>query len=178
MESDEENELEDLRRNTKAIMEGRVYQSRYPSAHVGPLQDTYGINVIVNLCGYCTYQSRLRQETQCIQYPIIDYSIPDDTTFGDLVETLFDLYQHGKIILIHCQGGRGRSTIVSACLYARIASVSGRVALEHVRNCMRPMRVPETSTQVWFIEHFCRRRRRQQEQEEVVGSPLPPPDAN
>lgn len=143
------------------IIEGRLFQCRYPhfTSEIIDYQDPekYGINVIVNLQDFrvASYQNHILDTTQVIIFPILDYSVPDDyREFKQLINQLVDLYNEGKNILIHCQGGRGRSSIVSCCLYARITQnpnpyeVLRRVS-EKV-GCI----VPETKEQEEYITYY------------------------
>jgi protein-tyrosine phosphatase len=148
------------------IIENRLFQCRYPhfTSDIIDYQDPekYAINVIVNLQdhGVASYRNHILDTTQVIFFPIMDYNVPDDyREFKKLIDRLVELYNEGKNILIHCQGGRGRSSIVSCCLYARIKRNSN--AFEVLRRvsdkvgCM----IPETREQEDYIVHYVSRRK-------------------
>jgi protein-tyrosine phosphatase len=148
------------------IIEGRLFQSRYPhfTSDVIDYQDPekYAINVIVNLQDHriASYQNHILDTTQVIIFPIMDYCIPDDyREFKKLIDRLVDLYNEGKNILIHCQGGRGRSSVVSCCLYARIKeSTDAYEVLRRVSDKVGCI-IPETKDQEEYIVHYISRRK-------------------
>ena len=139
------------------IVPNKLYQSRYPY-EVAELQEKYKINVFVDLTGFAIYKNQLLPETQLLQFLINDYSIPHSRReFKEFIQKLVEIYnKEDSIILIHCQGGRGRSTICSACLYGVLNNIDGYEAINHIRDCVH-MHVPETNEQEYFIHRFIRK---------------------
>ena len=143
------------------IIQNRLFQCRYPhlTSEIIDYQDPekYGINVIVNLQNFsvASYQNHILDTTQLIVFPISDYSVPDSyTDFKKLIEQLVQLYNDGKNILIHCQGGRGRSSIVSCCLYARITqNPNSYEVLRRVSEKVGCI-IPETKEQEDYIHYY------------------------
>ncbi len=139
------------------IVPGKLFQSRYPY-DVERLQKEYGINVFVDLTGCCFYKKELLPYTQLLQFMINDYSVPySRREFKEFIKNLVEIYnKEDSVILIHCQGGRGRSTVCSACLYGVLNNLDGYEAINHIRKCVH-MHVPETDEQEYFIHRFIRK---------------------
>ncbi len=141
------------------IIQDRLFQCRYPhfTSEINDYQNNYGINVFVNLQDFrvASYQNHLLDTTQLITFPILDYSVPDSyTNFKNLIEQLVQFYNEGKNILIHCQGGRGRSSIVSCCLYARITQNPNPFeVLRRVSDKVGCI-IPETKEQEDYIHYY------------------------
>lgn len=147
------------------IIPGRLFQRGYPTLQARPvaacmcnisdLQKHLNISVIVNLCesSNAYYARNLCNEMHVVYYPIVDYGIPKMDTFVELINTLLQEYNSGKNILVHCAGGRGRSSIVTACLYMRITSCAPDAALEHLKRT-RGYGCPETQEQIDFITSY------------------------
>ncbi len=139
------------------IVPGKLYQSRAPF-DVKELQEKYNINVFVDLAGLSWfYKKELFAETKLLEFPIHDFSVPSRREFKQFIKNLVEIYnQDNSIILIHCQGGRGRSTVCSACLYGVLHNLNGNEAINHIRKCVL-FKVPETEEQEYFIHRFIRK---------------------
>lgn len=137
------------------IIENRLFQTGYPFTIIKGIQKEKHVNLIVNCCDVknAFYERDCLSSTKVIYYPIIDYSIPKMETFYTLMDDLLEEYNKGTNILIHCMGGRGRSTIVSACLYGRIFNCSYEEAIEVIRSKRGP-HIPETKQQEEFIKEY------------------------
>ena len=51
-----------------------------------------------------------------LHYPIVDLSTTDDASLGKIVRDVADRVRAGRVVYIHCWGGRGRTGTVAACL--------------------------------------------------------------
>ncbi len=140
------------------IIQNKLYQSRFPFVEIKDIQEKYKINVIVDLAGNSMfYKQNLLPNTELLVFPIIDYSVPSRKPFKEFIKKVIDLYhQEDKIILVHCQGGRGRSTIGTACIYGILNNKNGHESIAHIEKCTK-MNVPETSEQEYFINRFIRK---------------------
>ena len=137
------------------LIKGRLYQSGYPHSILKALQNEFQVRCIVNCCddNNAFYRKELLPTTKMYYYPIIDYSIPDMESFRDLIDNLVKEYNEGKNIFIHCMGGRGRSSIVSICLYGKLFQLSFEESLAAIRS-KRGKNIPETKEQEEFIKQF------------------------
>jgi hypothetical protein len=141
------------------IIPNKLYQSRYPSSDdIQDIQTKYKINVIVDLAGFSwSYKNYVLPNTEILLFPIFDYSVPSRKPFKKFIKQVIDLYnQEDKVILVHCQGGRGRSTIATACLYGVIFNKNGYESIAHIGKCTH-MNVPENREQEYFIHRFIRK---------------------
>ncbi|XP_049849652.1 uncharacterized protein LOC126319967 [Schistocerca gregaria] len=91
---------------------------------------------------------------ESIHFPILDKWIPDSMTrVIELVCVLVSRLRSGKSVIIHCNGGKGRSgTIAVACLVAMGKKVSS--AIEAVRKA-RPGTI-RNPLQIIFVKRFKR----------------------
>ncbi len=137
------------------IIPDRLFQSGYPFNIIKSIQKEAKVSVVVNCCDSSNafYSRDLLPETKCIYYEIIDYSIPKMDTFKLLINELLQDYNQTKNILVHCMGGRGRSSLITICLYGRIHNVGFDESIAHVRS-VRGRGCPETHEQVEFIKKY------------------------
>lgn len=118
--------------------------------------DTYRFDVIVTLLEgremeamQCQDMGRVTMSKgmQWIHFPIRDKWIPSDTSafLSKVVQPVARLLQEGKRVLIHCNGGKGRTGTVVACLLMTSTALgSSRCrtlsdALLQMRQCRRGM---------------------------------------
>ncbi len=154
------------------IIPGKLYQSSCPFGRlINVLEEEIGINVVVDLAGLSIlYENYMKPETQLLSFHIVDRCIPQDRkTFKQFINKIIELYKiEGKIILVHCQGGRGRSTIGTSCLYGILNNVDGNEAIRYIGE-KTGMNVPETNEQTYFICRFIRKFYQKEELEKNVG---------
>jgi len=148
------------------IIPGRILQGAYPFGYATNLATHYEINVFVNLLDYdkADYLPCLQElygsnaEQMIIYFPIDDYGVPKKDKMDTLLTKLVQLYEEGYNIYIHCYAGKGRATVVSACLLAKIQNISGKQALEKVRESFKRRRgdakIPESAVQTRFINAY------------------------
>lgn len=148
------------------IIPQRLFQGPYPNNTEELIKNIgkYNTNVIVDLTTFSNiYKSELPSELQesieFVKYPIEDYSVPtDDKKFIELIEKLFILYtQQNKNIFIHCQGGRGRSSIISCCLFAKINNITSGTQVIQMISSILHFEIPETYEQKEYIRRYIRR---------------------
>lgn len=88
-----------------------------------------------------------------IHYPIQDYGVPrDNSSFLKLVQTLHGYLTNGKNIGIHCVGGIGRSSLLTAALlYNQGFELN---SLFVYMSAYRGRKMPDTAQQIsWFREY-------------------------
>lgn len=148
------------------VVEGRIYLSPMPGRwepfvvnEVEILK--HKINIVVRLSS--TEETRERAPDYMnaitkkhilwteINYPINNYSIPQDfASFDRLIETIKTMLIGGKIILIHCGAGIGRTGIVAACLLMKFG-YNYEGAIKAVKESGS---FPETKEQVIFLKEY------------------------
>jgi len=103
------------------------------------------------------FQARVAAEVACREpYPIQDKRRPDDTrAFDELIARLVDRINDDMRVIIHCNGGMGRSALVAAAVLIGLSDMSAGTAVACVR-AARPgsLRNP---LQLWFLRSFARR---------------------
>jgi protein-tyrosine phosphatase len=85
-----------------------------------------------------------------IPFPIEDRSLPtDQAKFNSLVDQLLQYSKNAKAIVVHCRAGIGRSSLIAACVLAKMGippEVAFR-AIEAARGCP----VPDTPEQRQWV---------------------------
>jgi len=85
--------------------------------------------------------------------PIEDYGIPSDEELHKLIPQILQLAKTPKHkILIHCQGGQGRTGLIAACALASLKKISADEAILNIRKCI-PEAI-ETGHQRRCVERF------------------------
>lgn len=85
--------------------------------------------------------------------PVPDRQVPTSLTeVATALERLNARLSHGKNVVIHCRQGIGRSGMIAACLLITMGLDAG-AAVEKV-SAARGVRVPETSEQRQWIDHY------------------------
>lgn len=85
-----------------------------------------------------------------VHAPIVDVSVPTKEAAQRLVADLVE--RSSEPIVIHCNGGRGRSGVVAGCIL-RAAGLSASETFERLRAARGPF-CPETTAQRAFIRDF------------------------
>ena len=102
------------------------------------------------------FQARVAAEVACREhFPITDKRRPHDTrAFDELIARLVDRINDDMRVIIHCNGGKGRSALVAAAVLIGLG-VRHKAAVSSVR-AARPgsLRNP---LQLWFLWMFARR---------------------
>jgi len=101
-----------------------------------------------------------------VHFPIVDVSVPraDQAAGLDaLLEGIEQAVAVGGRVVIHCEGGRGRTGVVAGCWLVRQGSPPEAALAELVR-VRRTSQCPETERQRDFIRQYARR----------LGSSRPP----
>lgn len=118
------------------ILEGQLYQSGAPEneAEWGSIR-ARGIDVVVDLFG--TLDPGVPTEPNSILYifwPIEDIDVmPALGILHTLVDTVVRLIQLGHKVLVHCHRGKSRSGLLNALVVMKILGISGREAVEFIR---------------------------------------------
>ena len=80
--------------------------------------------------------------------PIDDFSIPSDTeAFMSKIDSVINELNLGKTVLVHCYGGKGRTSLALAAILVKLG-VPSEEALEKVHTAARG---PETEEQKNFV---------------------------
>merc|ERR1719263_2035925 len=88
--------------------------------------------------------------------PIQDKRRPPDTrAFDELIARLVDRINDGMRVVVHCNGGTGRSALVAAAVLIGLSDLSAEAAMKSVRAARAgSLRNP---LQIWFLRSFARR---------------------
>ena len=88
-----------------------------------------------------------------LHFPIEDFGTPSFDQLEEWIPQIVKLIQSpNHKILIHCQGGIGRTGLISACVFAALNKKSGSEAIKKIRE-----RIPhavETSSQEHCVSRF------------------------
>ena len=85
--------------------------------------------------------------------PIPDRGVPNsETEMAAALQTIDNDLASGKNVLVHCRQGIGRSGLIAACLL--LAKGVGATRAVDVVNAARGIRIPETSEQRNWIDHY------------------------
>ena len=149
------------------VIPGRVSQGVYPYGYVKDLVEQYKVTRIMNLTefGDARYEPVLYQilskekvKDMVVYMYVSDYGVPSLYQLTILINQLVSWFNAGENIYIHCQAGRGRSTIVSTCLLGRLYNLDADDALKHIRRAYRRKRgdhrIPETEAQEDCIREY------------------------
>jgi len=137
---------------------------------VDALRDTYGFDVVVTLLEDreisvmdCQDIGKVVESRgmQWIHFPMRDKWLPDDTFafLTHVVQPVAQLIREGKRVLIHCNGGKGRTgLVVSSVLMTSLALGNERCrtlseAVKRMRTC-RPgmLKNPLQNLYMWHIQ--------------------------
>jgi len=102
------------------------------------------------------FQARVAAEVACREHhPIKDKRRPHDTrAFDELIARVVDRIENGMCVVVHCNGGKGRSALVAAAVLIGL-KVSYARAVAGVRAARTgSLRNP---LQLWFLRSFARR---------------------
>ena len=102
------------------------------------------------------FQARVAAEVACREhFPITDKRRPHDTrAFDELIARLVDRINDGMRVVVHCNGGKGRSALVAAAVLISL-KVPYAKAVAGVRTARSgSLRNP---LQLWFLWSFARR---------------------
>ena len=95
-----------------------------------------------------------REGFDFIKFPIEDRQIPDSyLKTRDLVNNLVDKINQNNRILMHCRGGMGRVSIISASVLSIMQKTSVKQAFENISK-IRGLYVPDTDEQTAWTEEF------------------------
>ena len=89
-----------------------------------------------------------------IKFPIEDRQTPDSyLKTKALVEILVDKINENQKILMHCRGGIGRVSIVSASVLSTLNNIPVKQSFENISK-IRGINVPDTDEQITWTEAF------------------------
>lgn len=112
-------------------------------------------------------------EIEFLHYPIEDLSVPDSKPIQLLLTQLLEAMDNGKVIYLHCWGGRGRAGLVGACLVSLLfPELDAKAVLDLVQSgydsragaSKMPLplsRSPQTKQQRDFVRKFVEECQRQ-----------------
>jgi ADP-ribosylglycohydrolase/protein-tyrosine phosphatase len=93
---------------------------------------------------------------EVIRFPITDVSVPhDDKAVYELVQEIRARSEAGKNVVIHCEGGLGRTGTIAGCYLALFGHSSDEILRRLVTT--RGQHCPETESQRTFIRQFAKR---------------------
>lgn len=93
------------------------------------------------------------------RHPIVDLDIPTVETMVGILDAIDDAVAAGRMVYVHCWGGRGRTGTAVGCWLARHAMASGEQALAMIRYLRRTegkaeTEAPETAAQKQFVRDW------------------------
>lgn len=93
------------------------------------------------------------KDFKVVHFPIADYGAPNPLELAGLVKKIINLSQDPKNkILVHCQGGFGRTGLVLACHQRAVTGCSGNEAIARIRKLV-PHSI-ETNLQENLVRSF------------------------
>ena len=102
-----------------------------------------------------------REGFDFIKFPIEDRQVPDSyLKTKELVNNFVDKINQNKKILMHCRGGIGRVSIVSAIVLSALENVSAKNSFENISK-IRGIKVPDTDEQIDWTEEFLSKMKQQ-----------------
>jgi protein-tyrosine phosphatase len=124
-----------------------------------------GVDVVVSaLTPAETGEWGLIDESQCCQdnglkflsFPIEDRSVPASVSeFEGLLDSIIEYLREGKAVVVHCWGGVGRSSLITACVLIR-NGLSVDDAFRVIGEA-RGREVPDTAEQRQWVERYSSR---------------------
>jgi protein-tyrosine phosphatase len=108
----------------------------FPMEHASSLADAHGISAVVDLREEdCDDEARLRSAgIDFLHLPTPDQMSPSHATLERGVEFARNHIARGNRVLIHCQGGIGRSPLLALCVLADLG-FDPLDALAHAKDC-------------------------------------------
>lgn len=95
-----------------------------------------------------------REGFDFIKFPIEDRQIPDSyLKTKELANNLVSKINENKKILMHCRGGIGRVSIISAIVLSVLNNITVKQAFENISK-IRGIQVPDTDEQIAWTEEF------------------------
>ncbi len=89
-----------------------------------------------------------------IKFPIEDRQVPDSyLKTKELVENLINKISENRKILMHCRGGIGRVSIISAIVLSTLHNISVKESFSTIAK-IRGLQVPDTDEQIAWTENF------------------------
>ena len=89
-----------------------------------------------------------------IKFPIDNHQVPDSyLKTKELVNSLIDKINQNNKILMHCRGGIGRVSIISASILSILQNISVKQSFENISK-IRGLDVPDTDEQIVWTENF------------------------
>lgn len=147
--------------------QGKVFRSPMPFGRYDTRQDIINqfkdksIDVIVVLTddeecldrAGCDLRARYHQDGfQVVYLPIRDYALPEHHEMEEAIQETFQHARAGRNIAIHCYAGNGRTGTFAACAARRAFGMSGRQAIDWVRQYI-PGAI-ETQEQEWWVLNY------------------------
>jgi protein-tyrosine phosphatase len=101
-----------------------------------------------------------REGFDFIKFPVEDRQVPDSyLKTKELVNNLIEKISENKKTLMHCRGGIGRVSIISASVLSILNNVSVKQSFENISK-IRRIQVPDTDEQIVWTESFIEKIRR------------------
>lgn len=117
------------------ILPGRLYQRGHiEKRHPLDVAETFRkhhISVVVNL--HRRQNRNLPTNVMHIQWPIADNKVPSTLILLELANLLVRFIENGHVVLVHCNAGRNRSSLLSAIIVSMLLGISGKEAIAYMQ---------------------------------------------
>jgi protein-tyrosine phosphatase len=121
------------------LREGQLYQrgrfDRYTVREKAEFLRAYGITTVVNMTARA--DGVIPALCRYIQVPIPDSPAADFIKVERAVVKVVALMRRGAVVLVHCNGGRNRASLMSARLLMELEGLSGAAAVKELQR-LRP----------------------------------------
>ena len=101
-----------------------------PAEKKKELIEALNLKVIIGLAG--PYDEDLASQVEYHHYPITDHKIKDYDSLRRLAVVGFVAIKRGDSVLVYCEGGRNRSSLLSALIVKGLRDCSGAEAAQIV----------------------------------------------
>lgn len=150
------------------VIPGLLYAGTCPwenSTLNGPLLDVLGLQIrdfitlrenlhIDEVIASC---HELHPDISIVQYPIQDFTVPDDGLLREILGIMQDTIASQKPMYVSCAKGLGRTGLVVACFLSEFYGINGKQALQHMNELRMnslfeiESESPETQEQINYV---------------------------
>lgn len=115
--------------------------------------EALGVTTVVNMTARTDYALESSGAVRYIKIPIPDSRAADMIIVENGVVEVTKLMRNRAVVLVHCNGGRNRSSLFSARLLMELEGLTGRAAVKELRR-LRPNALSNPHF-VKYLEGLC-----------------------